>query len=62
VISQQITADQESALSTFNNHVQVARTALRNDLETLHFLQIQQIATKTWEWPRQALHFYTKTA
>src|SRR5690606_14041506 len=59
-IAQQLNADRQAAHAMFKEHVGVARIAFRNDPVVLHHLHIQRIATKTWEWPRQALYFYTK--
>ena len=59
-IARQLDADRQTAHAMFKEHVGVARTAFRNDPVVLHNLHIQRIATKTWEWPRQALYFYTK--
>ncbi len=59
-LSQQLSTDMEKVLAAFKEHVKVARTAFRTDPVLLHALKIKRIATRRWEWPVQALNFYTK--
>ena len=60
VIAHQLNADRQAAHAMFKEHVGVTRTAFRNEPVILHSLKIQRIAKGKWEWPQQALYFYTK--
>ncbi len=60
VLSQQIEADLKKTNTLFKEHVRIARSAFRKDVPLMRALRIKRIATKRWEWPQQALNFYTK--
>lgn len=60
LLSQQLKTEMNATLAAFKEHVKVARLVFRHDPVVLHTLKINRIAGRRWEWPRQALHFYTR--